>query len=177
MRKSATILTCISVVILLFASLSWAGNWVTKSYGQYKAPQFTPFLKNLIKAGNVYDMGVVRSADMPMWPGHPKFLVLNYKFHGETKELEPATYENDMVVMCSHSGTHMDAVTHIGERRPDGKIAIYGGKTADQIKEWWSLIPITSNPILVLKRLVFPCQFKPIFISFTDPNSSKNIDI
>jgi kynurenine formamidase len=65
-------------------------------------------------------------SDMPLWPGHPKFIVLNYKFHGETKELEPATYENDMVVMCSHAGTHMDALNHIGERRADGKIAIYG---------------------------------------------------
>jgi kynurenine formamidase len=139
MRKSVTILACISALILLFASLSWAGNWVTKSYGQYKAPQFTPYLKTLIKAGDVYDMGVVRSADMPMWPGHPKFLVLNYKYHGETNILEPATFENDLVMMCSHSGTHMDAFNHIGERQADGRILLYGGKTADEVKEWWGM--------------------------------------
>lgn len=139
MRKWIAIFVCISVTVLLFASLSWAGGWVTKSYGKIPAPNFTPYLKSLIMSGNVYDLGVVRSADMPLWPGHPKFIVLNYKFHGETKELEPATYENDFVIMCSHAGTHMDALTHIGERRADGKIAMYGGKTADEIKEWWGL--------------------------------------
>jgi kynurenine formamidase len=139
MKKLIAIFVCISVTILLFAALSWAGNWVTKSYGHIPPPNFTPYLKSLIMSGNVYDLGVVRSADMPLWPGHPKFIVLNYKFHGETKDLDPATYENDMVIMCSHSGTHMDALNHIGERRPDGKIAIYGGKTADQIKEWWGM--------------------------------------
>ena len=53
--------------------------------------------------------------------------------------LEPATFENDLVMMCSHSGTHMDAFNHIGERQPDGRILLYGGKTADEIKEWWGM--------------------------------------
>jgi len=138
MRKFLTIFACISIMLLVFASLTWAGNWVTKSYGKLQAPKFTPYLKGLIKTGNVYDLGVVRSADMPLWPGHPKFIVLNYKYHGETRDIDPATYENDMVVMCNHAGTHMDALNHIGERQGD-KIAIYGGKTADQIKEWWGM--------------------------------------
>jgi len=139
MRRLVTILACISIMLLLFASLTWAASWVTKSYGKLPAPKFTPYLKSLIKTGNVYDLGVVRSADMPLWPGHPKFMVLNYKYHGETKEIEPATYQNDLVQMTHHSGTHMDCLNHVGERRLDGKIAIYGGKTADQIKEWWGM--------------------------------------
>jgi len=139
MRRTLTVLALVCAVLVLFASLSWAGNWVSKSYGKYQAPKFTPYLKSLIKTGNVYDLGVVRSADMPLWPGHPKFVVLNYKYHGETHDIDPATYENDFVQMCNHSGTHMDALNHIGERQPDGRILLYGGKTADQVKEWWGM--------------------------------------
>jgi len=139
MRRFLTILACLALALFMVASVSWAGNWVTKSYGKYQAPKFTPLLKGLINTGNVYDIGVVRSADMPLWPGHPKFLVLNYKYHGETNILEPATFENDLVQMCSHSGTHMDAFNHVGERQPDGRILLYGGKTADQVKEWWGM--------------------------------------
>lgn len=139
MKRIVAILACVSFLLLLFASLSFAGNWVTKSYGKTPPPKMTPYLKSLIKTGNVYDLGVVRSIDMPLWPGHPKLMVLNYKYHGETKDLEPATYENDLVICCNHSGCHMDALNHIGERQADGSIKIYGGKTADQIKEWWGM--------------------------------------
>ncbi len=162
MRKLIAIFACISVVIFLFASVSWAGNWVTKSYGKIPAPKFTPYLKSLIKTGNVYDLGVVRSADMPLWPGHPKFIVLNYKFHGEDMILKPATYQNDFVIMCNHSGTHMDALNHIGEVRADGKIAIYGGKTADQIKEYWGMNWMSSGDMVpaVLRGVVLDfCKY------------------
>jgi len=139
MKRLVAILCCVSLLLLLFVSLSWAGNWVTKSYGKLPAPKITPYMKSLIKTGNVYDLGVVRSGEMPLWPGHPKFIVLNYKFHGEEMILKPATFQNDLVIMCNHAGTHVDALNHIGELRADGKIAIYGGKTADQIKEWWGM--------------------------------------
>jgi kynurenine formamidase len=139
MKKWVTIFACATLFLFLIGSLAWAGNWVTKSYGKTPAPKMTPYLKSLIKTGNVYDIGVVRSIDMPLWPGHPKLMVLNYKYHGETKDLEPATYENDLVICCNHSGCHMDALCHIGERQADGSIKIYGGKTAAQIKEWWGL--------------------------------------
>ena len=162
MRKLIAVFACICVMVFLSASVSWADNSVTKSYGKLPAPKFTPYLKSLINTGNVYDLGVVRSADMPLWPGHPKFVVLNYKFHGETNILEPATFQNDFVIMCNHAGTHMDALNHIGERRADGKIAIYGGKTADQIKEWWGMNWMSSADMVpvVLRGVVLDfCKY------------------
>ena len=162
MKRIVAILACVSLLLLLFASLSFAGSWVTKSYGNCPAPKFTPYLKSLIKTGNVYDLGVVRSADMPLWPGHPKFIVLNYKFHGETHDIDPATYENDMVICCNHSGTHVDALNHIGERQPDGSIKIYGGKTAAQIKEWWGMNWMSSADMVpfVLRGVVLDfCKY------------------
>jgi len=162
MKRIVAIVACVSFLLLLFASLSFAGNWVTKSYARVPPPKMTPYLKSLIKTGNVYDIGVVRSIDMPLWPGHPKLMVLNYKYHGETKDLEPATYENDLVITCNHAGTHQDAMNHIGERQADGSIKIYGGKTADQIKEWWGMNWMDGSQMIpcVLRAVVLDmCKY------------------
>lgn len=117
----------------------------TKTFGQLPAPKFTPYLKSLIKTGNVYDLGVVRSYDMPLWPGHPPFRVLNYKYHGEDMALKPATYANDLIMTCMHAGTHIDALNHLGELQADGSIKIGTGDvnhpttTAAAAKEWWGM--------------------------------------
>ena len=113
-----------------------------KTFGNLPPPKFTPYLLSLIKTGNVYDLGVVRSHDMPLWPGHPPFRVLNYKWHGEDMLLYPATYTNELLMCCMHSGTHIDALNHIGEVQPDGTIKLATEKpgeftTAKEAKEWW----------------------------------------
>lgn len=113
------------------------------TFGKLPAPKMTPYLLSLMKTGNVYDLGVVRSHDMPLWPGHPPFRVLSYKWHGEDNILYPATYTNEIVMCCMHSGTHIDALNHLGEVMPDGKIKIGTGDlenpttTADKAKQWW----------------------------------------
>jgi kynurenine formamidase len=116
-----------------------------KPFGKLPAPKMTPYLLSLMKEGNVYDIGVVRSHDMPLWPGHPPFRVLNYKYHGEDMALAPATYVNEMLMCTMHSGTHIDALNHLGEVQPDGSIKIGTGDpdnpttTAAKAKEWWGL--------------------------------------
>jgi len=113
-----------------------------KTFGKLPIPKMTPYLLGLMKTGNVYDLGVVRSHDMPLWPGHPPFRVLNYKWHGEDMILYPATYTNELLMCCMHSGTHIDAMNHIGEVQPDGSIKLateIPGEftTAKKAKEWW----------------------------------------
>ncbi|MBW1765459.1 MAG: cyclase family protein [Deltaproteobacteria bacterium] len=116
----------------------------TRTFGKLPAPKMTPYLLSLMKTGNVYDLGVVRSHDMPLWPGHPPFRVLNYKYHGEDMVLAPATYVNDLIMTCMHAGTHIDALNHLGEVQADGTIKVATGvvgvtTTAKKAKEWWGL--------------------------------------
>ena len=113
----------------------------SKTFGNLPAAKMTPYLISLMKTGNVYDMGVVRSHDMPLWPGHPPFRVINYKWHGDDKILYPATYTNELLMCCMHSGTHIDAMNHIGEVQPDGSIKLATETpgvftTAAKAREW-----------------------------------------
>ncbi|MDR3175226.1 MAG: cyclase family protein [Desulfovibrio sp.] len=106
-------------------------------YGKLPLPKMTPSLISLMKTGRVYDLGTVRSNDMPLWSGHPSFRVLPYKWHGDTEDVTPpGTLFNDLVMMTTHAGTHMDALNHIGEIR-DGKVILGENTPADQTKEWW----------------------------------------
>ncbi|MBW1765462.1 MAG: cyclase family protein [Deltaproteobacteria bacterium] len=113
-----------------------------KTFGNLPAAKMTPYLLSLMKTGNVYDLGTVRSHDMPLWPGHPAFRVLTYNWHSEQDFLHPATFYNELLMCCMHSGTHIDALNHLGEVQPDGSIKLgteTPGKftTAAKAKEWW----------------------------------------
>jgi kynurenine formamidase len=90
-----------------------------------------------MKTGRVYDLGTVRSHEMPLWSGHPPFRVLPYKWHGETEDVTPpGTLFNDLVMLTTHAGTHMDALNHIGEIR-NGKIFLGENTPAEETREWW----------------------------------------
>jgi kynurenine formamidase len=106
-------------------------------YGKLPLPKMTPSLIALMKTGRVYDLGTVRSNDMPLWSGHPPFRVLPYKWHGETDDVTPpGTLLNDLVMTTTHAGTHMDALNHIGEIR-DGKVILGENTPAEETREWW----------------------------------------
>lgn len=106
-------------------------------YGKLPLPRMTAALISLMKTGRVYDLGTVRSHDMPLWSGHPAFRVLNYKWHGDTEDVTPpGTLLNDLVMTTTHAGTHMDALNHIGEIR-EGKIILGENTPADETREWW----------------------------------------
>ncbi len=135
----------VACVVILF-TLTMVGmaqaEPCNKTFGKLPSPKFTPYLLSLIRTGNVYDLGVVRSSDMPLWPGHPPFRVLKYKWHGEDQLLYPATYTNELLMCCMHSGTHMDALDHIGEVQPNGTIKLATETpgeftTAAKANEWY----------------------------------------
>lgn len=108
-----------------------------ETYGKLPVPRMTPYLLSLMKSGDVYDIGTVRSEDMPLWSGHPPFRVMPYKWHGDTSDVTPpGTLYNDMVITCMHAGTHMDALNHIGEIQGD-KIILGQDVDAEQAREWW----------------------------------------
>jgi kynurenine formamidase len=77
------------------------------------------------QTGRVYDLEVARGRGMPLWEGHPQFEVLTYRTpHGlrvqaDQEWLSPENNEwnigviSDFILGTSHSGTHIDALSHI----------------------------------------------------------------
>lgn len=107
-------------------------------YGKLPVPKMTPYLISLMKTGNVFDIGTLRSNDMPLWSGHPPFRVLAYKWHGETDDVAPpGTLFNDLVMTTMHAGAHIDALNHIGEINEEGVVMLCNEKPASEAKEWW----------------------------------------
>ena len=142
-KASKYLLVFFATVILakVTASVCYAEGQ-NNTFGKLPPPKLTPYLLSLMKTGEIYDLGVVRSHEMPMWPGHPPFRVLNYKWHGEDMILKPATYVNELLMCTMHSGTHIDAMNHIGEVQSDMSIKLATETpgeftTADKAKEWW----------------------------------------
>ena len=82
----------------------------------------------LVTQGRVYNLDCGRFPGMPIFPGHPPFQVLSYRTprgianQGDQEwlaENEPGFYwQSEMVMGTVHSGTHVDALSHItcGER-------------------------------------------------------------
>ncbi|MDK2957307.1 MAG: hypothetical protein PWQ57_2803 [Desulfovibrionales bacterium] len=134
-----------------------------ETYGKLPAPKMTPYLLSLVKKGDVYDLGTVRSEDMPLWSGHPPFRVLPYKWHGDTEDVTPpGTLYNDMVITCMHAGSHIDALNHIGEIR-DGKVILGQDVDAEDAREWWGCNWMDGSkfhPILLRAVVLDMLKFK-----------------
>lgn len=101
-------------------------------YGALPMPHFTPELSQLIKTGNVYSLAVVWKEGIPV-PGPMVPYTLSPRLrHGDTPDMTPATAAAEVVTMSAHTGTHIDALCHIGEMQdtdgqpsPDGDIHLY----------------------------------------------------
>jgi kynurenine formamidase len=93
----------------------------------------------LVKQGRIYSLDCGRFPGMPIFAGHPPFQVLSYRTprgianQGDQDwlgENEPGFYwQSEMVMGTVHSGTHVDALSHItcGERHE-----WFGASNADE---------------------------------------------
>ena len=109
-----------------------AGNLAP--YGALPVPRLTPELINLIKTGTVHSLAVIYREGI-LVPGPMAPYTLNTRFrHGDIKELAPASAAAEAITMSCHTGTHIDALCHIGEAQdqngdpdPSGEIRLYAG--------------------------------------------------
>jgi len=104
-----------------------------RPYGALPIPKLTPELISLIKTGAVYSLAVMHYEGMPV-PGPMVPYTLTPRLrHGDIKEgLPPASAAAEAVTMAAHTGTHIDALCHIGEHRnaagepdPAGEVYLY----------------------------------------------------
>jgi kynurenine formamidase len=111
-----------------------AQNGELNPYGALPAPKVTPELIRLVRTGTVYSLSVVFSEKLPA-PGPllPYTLSPGIR-HGDWRELAPASVAGETISMSTHTGTHIDALCHIGEHQntsghPDvsGSVQLFAG--------------------------------------------------
>lgn len=111
------------------------------AYGALPVPRVTPEMLHLVRTGTVYSLAVIHSEGIPVpMPMVPYTLSPRLR-HGDLKEIAPASAAAEVITMAAHTGTHIDALCHIGEHRdadghPDstlkGDVYLYAGVPADE---------------------------------------------
>jgi kynurenine formamidase len=87
-----------------------------------------------VRTGLVYSLAVVYDEGMPV-PGPMVPYTLSPRLrHGDLREIAPASAAAEVISMAAHTGTHIDALCHIGEHQdadghPDvsGPVRLFAG--------------------------------------------------
>jgi kynurenine formamidase len=106
-------------------------------YGALPEPRLTPELLGLVGSGRVFSLQHVLERGIPIWAGHPPLQIVALLRHRETREFlqAPTTAASELVSMGMHTGTHIDALCHIG-RQENGKYVLHGGVDGDLAQDF-----------------------------------------
>jgi|FLYN01.1.fsa_nt_gi kynurenine formamidase len=103
-------------------------------YGALPVPHMTPEMLALVRTGIVYSLAVVYYEGIPV-PGPMTPYTLSPRLrHGDLNDIAPASAAAEIITMAAHTGTHIDALCHIGEHQddqgnpdPQGRVHLYAG--------------------------------------------------
>jgi kynurenine formamidase len=127
-------------------------------YGALRWPKLTSGLLGLVRTGNVYSLQHVLEPGIPLWAGHPPLQIMGYMRHRESREFVnyPATIANELVSMGMHTGTHIDALCHIGTQQADGEVMLYSGVRADDVSTFrgFSQLGVEHMPPIVTRMVL-----------------------
>jgi kynurenine formamidase len=105
------------------------------AYGALPVPHVTPEHLALVKTGKVYSLSVVYYEGIPVPEPMVPYTLTPRLRHGDLSDIRPASAAAEAITMAAHTGTHIDALCHIGEHRdadgnPDsnGEVRLYAGK-------------------------------------------------
>ena len=88
-----------------------------KAYGALPIPRLTPDLLRLIRTGIVYSLAVVHYEGIPVPEPMVPYTLSPRLRHGDLTDIAPASAAAEVITMAVHTGTHLDALCHIGERQ------------------------------------------------------------
>lgn len=81
-----------------------------------------------VRAGvAIYDLGRPITIGMPQSPNHPPYWHALPRRHGDRVRSDGGSAANDIIMMGTHVGTHIDALAHVSH---DGRL--YGGADAEE---------------------------------------------
>lgn len=66
--------------------------------------------------GRVFDLGRPLFVGMPQSPNHPAFRMTLERRHGDISRDDGSSAANDLLVLGTHVGTHIDALCHVSHR-------------------------------------------------------------
>ncbi len=93
------------------------------------APYTVPDAVAQLAAGRVFDLSHSWFQGMPVAPVHPPYTFSLVRRHGDVPRDDGVSTANEIVVLCGHAGTHLDALGHASR---DGRMA--GGLDAAEVQ-------------------------------------------
>ncbi len=88
----------------------------------------TDALLEAVRTGvRIFDLGRPMFTGMPQSPNHPKYTHTLPRRHGDSVRSDGGSAANDLLVMGTHVGTHIDALAHVSQ---DGML--HGGTNAGE---------------------------------------------
>jgi kynurenine formamidase len=100
----------------------------------------------------VFDLGRPYFAGMPQSPNHPRYTHSLQRRHGDMVRADGGSAANDLLVMGTHVGTHVDALCHVsqdgrmhGGLRPEDAMA--GGRFAELGAD--TIVPMVTRGLLL----------------------------
>lgn len=106
----------------------------------------------LLGRARVFDLGQPLHAAMPQRRGHPPYLLTPVRRHGDVTRESGLSTANELIVLCGHSGTHLDALGHASVR---GRV--HGGKRTEDLEGHLGLkgLDVGSLPPVLARFLLF----------------------
>lgn len=87
-----------------------------RAYGALPFPRVTPSLLRLVRSGRVFSLQQTMRPTMPQWEAQPKYSLTPALTHAASAEImrPPVTGAFERIEHSGHSGTHIDALCHVG---------------------------------------------------------------
>lgn len=111
-------------------------------YGALPMPWVTPERRGLIRSGRVFSLQHVMRPTMPQWAVQPAYALTPMMSHeqSESSLRRPATGAFERIEHSGHSGTHIDALCHVGCWHDNaafvhGDIAVQGLSTPEGFRD------------------------------------------
>lgn len=106
-----------------------------RRYGALPEPLVTPALRALIGAGRVFSLQQTLRPEMPQWAVQPAYALTTVVTHDESAGMmqPPVTGSFERIEHSGHSGTHIDALCHVGCAR-EGQPLLHGDVPARAIQ-------------------------------------------
>jgi kynurenine formamidase len=90
-------------------------------------PTVTEDILALARRTRIVDLGRPYVTGMPQSPNHPVYTHALVRRHGDAVRADGGSAANDVVVIGTHVGTHVDALAHVSH---EGQL--FGGRAADE---------------------------------------------
>src|SRR5258708_19700496 len=98
-----------------------------KAYGALAIPRLPPDLLRLIRTGIVYSLAVVHYEGIPVREPMVPYTLSPRLRHGDLTDIAPASAAAEVITMPVHTGTHLDALFHIGDHQDPDSTPDLGG--------------------------------------------------